>query len=48
MDMLNKSIENFDPNAKIGEIFLVDIEFDAYDYPRKRETGVVFSSYSRP
>ena len=28
MDMLNKSIENFDPNAKIVDIFLVDIEFD--------------------
>ena len=36
MVILNKSIENFDPNAKIGEILVVDIEFDAYDDPRKK------------
>ena len=48
IEILNKSIENFDPSAKIGEIYLVDIEFHAYDYPRKRETGVMFSSYCRP
>ena len=35
MDVFNKSIENFDPNAEICEIFVVDIEFDAYDDPRK-------------
>ena len=33
IDTLNKSIENFDPNAKIGELFVADIEFDAYDDP---------------
>ena len=26
MDILNKSIESFDLNTKIGEIFVVDIE----------------------
>ena len=36
IDILNKSIKNFHPNAKIGEIFVVDIEFDAYDNPRKK------------
>ena len=28
MEILNKSIENFDPKAKIGEIFVADTEFD--------------------
>ena len=36
MDILNKSIENFVPKSKIGEIFVVDIEFDAYNDPRKK------------
>ena len=36
MDILNKSIENFDPNAEIGEIFVVDVEFDAHDDSRKK------------
>ena len=36
MDILNKSIGHFDPSAKIGEMFVVDIEFDTYDDPRKK------------
>ena len=35
MEILNEAIENFDPNAKVGKIFVVDIEFDVYDDPRK-------------
>ena len=31
MNILNKSIKSFNPNAKIGEIFIVGTEFDAYD-----------------
>ena len=38
---INKSFENFDPNAKIAEIF-VDIEFDAYDDPQKKNNNEVF------
>ena len=38
IDKFNKSTENFDPNTKIGEIFIVDIEFDAYDDQRKKCT----------
>ena len=38
IEIFNKCIENFDPNTKIGEIFVVDIEFVAYDYPRKKCT----------
>ena len=41
-DILIKSIENFDLNAKIGEIFVADIEFHAYDYPRKKIYNEVF------
>ena len=36
MDILNKSIESFDLNTKIGEIFVVDIELYAYDDPWKK------------
>ena len=36
MDILNNTIKTFDPNAKIGEIFIVDIEFTAcYDASKK-------------
>ena len=35
IEILNEAIENFDPNAKVGKIFVVDIEFDVYDDPRK-------------
>ena len=34
LNILNKSIKNFNPNAKIGNIFIIDIEFDANDDPR--------------
>ena len=43
MDVFNKSIDNFDPNAEICEIFVVDIEFDAYDDPRKKYMMRYFS-----
>ena len=37
MKTLQNSLKNFDPNAKIREVFVVDIQFDAYDdVPRKR------------
>ena len=39
---MDKSIGNFDPNAKIGEIFAVDIEFDSFDDPQKRMYNEVF------
>ena len=44
MDILNNSISNFDPNSKIGEIFVVDIELDAYDDPKKKMYNEVFPS----
>ena len=34
LNILNKSIKNFNPSAKIGNIFITDIEFDANDDPR--------------
>ena len=34
-DILNICIKKFDPRAKIGEIFLVDIEFTTCDDARK-------------
>ena len=36
MDILNNSISNFDLNYKIGDIFVVDIEFHAYDVSKKK------------
>ena len=35
-DILFNSKENFDPNAKVGEIFVVDVEFNAYNDTRKK------------
>lgn len=46
MDILRKSVENFDSNAKIDKIFVVDIEFDAYDYPRKKCITKCFLAFS--
>ena len=37
METLESSLKNFDPNAKIGEVFVVDIQFDTYDDPRKND-----------
>lgn len=46
--ILNKSKENFDPDSKISETFVVDIEFDAYDDPRKRMYNEVFQCIFEP
>ena len=48
MDILNNSISNFDLNSKIGEIFVVDIEFDTYDDPRKKMYNEVFPCIFEP
>ena len=37
MEILTKSLENFDENAEVGEIFVVDIEFATYDDPKKKD-----------
>ena len=36
IEILNNSIANFNPDSKIGETFVVDIEFDAYDDSKKK------------
>ena len=48
MEILNKSIEKFDPNAKIDEMFVVDIEFNVYDDPRKKMCNEVFPCIFEP
>ena len=35
METLENSLKNFDLNAKIGEVFVVHIQFDNYDDPHK-------------
>ena len=45
MEILNNSIDRFDPNSKIVEIFAVNIEFDSYDDPRKKMYNEVFPTY---
>ena len=50
MQTLENSLKNFDSNAKIGEVFVADIQFDAYDDPRKKDTMKsipVFSNLKR-
>ena len=48
IEILNASIANFDLNAKIGEIFIVDIEFNAYDDPRKKMYNEVYPCIFQP
>ena len=48
MDILNKAIKNIDPNGNIGEIFVVDIEFSAYDDPCKKMYNEVFPCMCQP
>ena len=48
MDILNNSTENFDRNSKWGEIFVSNIEFDAYDDPKKKMFNEVFPCVFEP
>ena len=48
MDILFNSIENFDPNYKVGEIFVVDTKFNAYDDLRKKIYNEVFPCIFEP
>ena len=48
MDTLNRSIENFGPNARFGDIFVVDIQFDAYNDPCKKMYNEVFPCVFEP
>ena len=48
MGILFNSIENFDPNYKVGEIFVVDTKFNAYDDPRKKIYNEVFPCIFEP
>ena len=47
-EILNNSIKNFDPNAKIGEIFIVNIEFTAYYDARKKMYNEVYRCIFEP
>ena len=48
IEILNVSIANFDVNAKIGEIFVADIEFNAYGNPRGKMYNEVYSCIFQP
>ena len=48
MEILTKSLKNFDPNAEVGEIFVVDIEFTAYDDLKKKMYNEVFPCMFEP
>ena len=48
MDTLNRSIGNFGPNARFGDIFVVHIQFDAYNDPRKKMYNEVFPCVFEP
>ena len=48
MDILNNTIKTFDPNAKIGEIFIVDIEFTACYDARKKMCNEVYPYIFEP
>ena len=48
MEILNKFIASFDLNTKIGEIFVVDIEFNAYNDPRKEMYNEVYPCIFQP
>ena len=48
METLENSLKNFDPNAKIGGGFVVDIQFDAYDDSRKRIYNEIYPCIFQP
>ena len=48
MEILNEAIENFDPNAKVGKIFVVDIEFHVCNDPRKSLYNEIYHCISEP
>ena len=45
---MNNSLANFDSNSKIGEIFVVNIQFHACDDPRKKMYNEVFPCVFEP
>ena len=36
-DILNKAVYDFDPNTKIGHVFVVDIHFQEFNNPMYNE-----------
>ena len=48
MDILNNSIKNFDPNAKIGEIFIIISGFTAYCDARKTMYNEIYPCILKP
>ena len=48
MEILTKSLENFDANAEVGEIFVVDIEFATYEDPKKKMCNEIFPCIFEP
>ena len=48
MEILSEAIENFDANAKVGKLFVVDIELDAYDDPRKSFYNEIYPCIFEP
>ena len=48
MDILNNSIKNFDPNAKISEIFIIISGFTAYCDARKTMYNDVYPCIFEP
>ena len=49
MEILNEAIENFDPKAKVGKIFVVDIdEFHVCNDPRKILYNEIYHCISEP
>ena len=49
MEILNEAIENFEPNAKVGKIFVVDIdEFHVCNDPRKILYNEIYHCISEP
>ena len=48
METLENSLKNFSPNGKIGELFVEDIQFDAYDDPCKRIYNEIYPCVFQP
>ena len=48
MEILTKSLENFDAIAEVGEIFVVDIELATYDDPKKKMYNEIFPCIFEP
>ena len=48
LDILNKAVNDFDPNSKIGHVFVVDIHFQEFNYQKKKMYNEIYPCIFEP